>query len=376
MNGLLLGALLWAAAGRDYDREIAGQRRELDAIRGRLVEEQRELSALKQRKSATLEELERLSGSIALGRQYLEKLEDMEKHLAASVDATQSELRLIEGRLDIRGRVMAKRVRLLFVAGRPEFLLLGDQGDFFRRAYLVKRMVRYDHSLVEENRKDMGLKRRSLQQLLARREQLESFRGRKREEMQRFTHAQTDQEQTLRTLQKSESVKAAALRQLEENTRLLTEIIITLEKRRKEEQARSRRKALVLETGERYCAPVVGPVVSRYGLQYHATLGTSTRNLGLEIEAKDGATVRAAVSGEVAMITRIPGYGLGVILDNGSGYFTLYANLSGIRVGIGDKVKTCQEIASAAAQPGKVYFEVRQGTRTLDPEAWLKGGEK
>jgi septal ring factor EnvC (AmiA/AmiB activator) len=86
--------------------------------------------------------------------------------------------------------------------------------------------------------------------------------------------------------------------------------------------------------------------------------------------------VRAAVSGEVALITRIPGYGLGIILDNGSGYFTIYANLSGIRVGLGEKVKTCQEMASVAIQPGKVYFEVRKGTNTLDPQKWLKGEVK
>ena len=39
---------------------------------------------------------------------------------------------------------------------------------------------------------------------------------------------------------------------------------------------------------------------------------------------------------------------------------------------IASKVKTCQEIASEAPDPGRVYFEVRKGTETLDPEAWLK----
>src|SRR5690606_24900104 len=134
------------------------------------------------------------------------------------------------------------------------------------------------------------------------------------------------------------------------------------------------RKERELETGTKYCAPVQGKVVSRYGLQHHATLGTSTRNLGIEIQGASGAGVRAAVTGEVAMVTAIPGYGSGIILDNGSGNFTIYANLAGIKVGVGDVVNTCQEMATLAAQPGTLYFEVRRGTKTLDPGAWLKGG--
>ena len=238
----------------------------------------------------------------------------------------------------------------------------GDPARFAPFANLYRRAL-----------EDFGRQQDNLQNLLSKREELKEFQRRKREEMQRFARAKADQEQTLDALQQTESAKAAALRKLRENARLLNEIIAALEKRRKQELARSpNKKPRELETGSRYCAPSEGPVVSHYGMQYHALLGTSTRNLGIEIEASSGAPVRAAVSGEVAMIARIPGYGQGLILDNGSGYFTIYANLSEIRVAVGEKVKTCQEIASEAPDPGRVYFEVRKGTETLDPEAWLK----
>jgi septal ring factor EnvC (AmiA/AmiB activator) len=81
------------------------------------------------------------------------------------------------------------------------------------------------------------------------------------------------------------------------------------------------------------------------------------------------------VTGEVAMVTAIPGYGPGIILDNGSGYFTIYANLAGIKVGVGDVVNTCQDMATLAGKPGTLYFEVRRGTKTLNPETWLRSGK-
>jgi septal ring factor EnvC (AmiA/AmiB activator) len=204
--------------------------------------------------------------------------------------------------------------------------------------------------------------------------ELEDFQRRKKREMATFTSARNDEEKTLKTLTRDEAEKARALKKLEENARKLDAIIRALEKRRQDALA-SGRKGRELETGTRYCAPAQGKVVSRYGLQQHATLGTSTKNLGIEIDAAAGSSVRAAVSGEVAMVTDIPGYGRGIILDNGSGYFTIYANLSGVRVSVGDAVSTCQDMASLAAKPGTLYFEVRRGTKTLDPETWLKSGK-
>ena len=69
------------------------------------------------------------------------------------------------------------------------------------------------------------------------------------------------------------------------------------EKRRREEKARTKKETRI-ETGSRYCLPVEGEVVSRYGLQYHSTLKTTTKNLGIEIQGRAGGPVRAAVSEE------------------------------------------------------------------------------
>jgi septal ring factor EnvC (AmiA/AmiB activator) len=360
----------------EVEKELAAQRKELDAVRARLQREQRELAALKNRRSATQGELNKLQNNIAETNRYLKRLEETERKLDASVRSTRGDLVAIEGRLKSRSAVLAKRARLLYMGGRPEdllFLPAAGESDFLARAYMTRRLLEYDRRLIGENRLDMSRKQDGLKKLLVQSAELDEFQKRKTREMASFTSARNDQEKTLKTLQRDEANKARTLKQLEENAKKLDAIIRALEKRRRDAIA-SGRKGRELETGTKYCAPVQGKVVSRYGLQNHATLGTSTRNLGIEIEGSAGTGVRAAVSGEVAMVTAIPGYGPGIILDNGSGYFTIYANLAGIKVGVGDVVKTCQEMATLAAQPGTLYFEVRRGTKTQDPEAWLRSG--
>ena len=371
-----------AAAKSDFDKEISRQKRELDELRDQLERGQKELSQLKEKQSTTLEELDRLANNIGLTDRYMKKLEATESLLDRSLHATRYELEQVGKRINQRNQLMATRVRALYISGGPErALVLGSEGgkqapaDFLERIYFMRRILRYDESLVKAGQVDASRKRDVLAKLDTKRQELQHFRERKAKERERFSLARAVQEKALSRLQNDLKAKDQALQELEDNARLLTDIIRGLEKRRQEELARNK-KARELETGQRYCLPVAGVVVSRYGMQYHATLKTSTRNLGIEIAGENGVGVRAAVSGEVAMITRIPGYGQGIILDNGSGYFTIYANLSGIKVRTGDKVKTCEEIASVAADPGRVYFEVRHGTKTLDPVQWLKGGEK
>jgi septal ring factor EnvC (AmiA/AmiB activator) len=176
-------------------------------------------------------------------------------------------------------------------------------------------------------------------------------------------------------LQNDEELKRRALKEMEKNTRALSKIIKTREKRRKEELA-GRRKGRQLDKRGTFCLPVHGSIVSRFGIQYHATLKTSTKNLGIEYLGEAGESVRAAAGGEVVYVDKIPGYGKGVIIYIGSGYYNIYGNLSSITVGVGDKIKGCREIAVIPATKGKIkrkiYFEVRKERTPLDPVQWLK----
>lgn len=373
------GGAAHASGKKDFDKEIARQRKELDDLRERLRNEQKELNSLREKKVSTLGRLDRIAGSIRTTEEYLAKLDATEQTLNQSLSSVRRDLREVEARISERNSVMSRRVRALFMTGGPDRMVLrdweGGRGDFMRKVFFMKRVLRYDRSLVQAGREDAETKHRTLAILNVKIGDLESFRTRKAKEKESFSRAKSEQQRRLAEIQSDEQAKQEALKEMEENARLINDIIAALEKRRKEETARNK-KASVLETGSKYCLPVDGQVVSKYGLQYHATLKTSTKNLGIEIRGQSGAPVRAAVSGEVALITRIPGYGMGVILDNGSEFFTIYANLAGIRVRQGDKVRTCQELGTISVEAGRVYFEVRKGTRTLDPAVWLKSGGK
>lgn len=116
-----------------------------------------------------------------------------------------------------------------------------------------------------------------------------------------------------------------------------------------------------------------GVIIESFGINYHPVLKeVKTRNDGITIETKAGATVRAVFEGEVSKIIRIPNYGKVVMLRHGD-FITAYGNLKDVSVKVGDKVQTKQAIGTVLVQDGKSQFEfqLRQSLELLNPEYWL-----
>ncbi len=122
--------------------------------------------------------------------------------------------------------------------------------------------------------------------------------------------------------------------------------------------------------------PLEGDIISQYGLQEHPVLHIMTRNLGVEIRGKRGASVRAAAAGTVAMVAEIDGRGPSVIIEHEGGTYSVYGHLKSIRVQEGKTVRNCEEIGEvgdiASLNGIKLYFQISEGTQTVDPLQWLK----
>jgi septal ring factor EnvC (AmiA/AmiB activator) len=94
---------------------------------------------------------------------------------------------------------------------------------------------------------------------------------------------------------------------------------------------------------------------------------------GLEFQAPVGTAVRAAAAGRVAFSDRYGSYGRLLILDHGNGYYTVYGGLGSVEVRVGDDLSRQARIGSIGTDfaPSALFFEVRKGTRTLEPRSWL-----
>jgi murein DD-endopeptidase MepM/ murein hydrolase activator NlpD len=124
-------------------------------------------------------------------------------------------------------------------------------------------------------------------------------------------------------------------------------------------------------TGRGFAWPVRGPVLVGYGPG-----ANGTQNDGINIAAPLGTPVLAANDGVVAYAgNELRGFGNLILLKHADGWTTAYAHCQSIAVKRGERVKRGQVIAhvgatGAVAEP-QLHFELRRGTRALDPQSYL-----
>lgn len=117
--------------------------------------------------------------------------------------------------------------------------------------------------------------------------------------------------------------------------------------------------------------PIKGRILASYGTQ-----ANGIHNDGINIAARRGEPVRAAASGVVAYAgNELRGYGNLVLIKHAHGYMTAYAHNAKLLVRRGERVRRGQEIATVgetgAVRTPQLHFEIRRGTRALDPMRYL-----
>lgn len=110
--------------------------------------------------------------------------------------------------------------------------------------------------------------------------------------------------------------------------------------------------------------PVEGKIIRAY---------QKKKNDGIDIGASAGTAVKSAGDGTVAAITKDTDQVPILVIRHDGNLLTVYANIDGIKVAKGDKVKRGQPIAVVrASDPAFLHFEVRQGLDSTDPVPYLK----
>lgn len=118
--------------------------------------------------------------------------------------------------------------------------------------------------------------------------------------------------------------------------------------------------------------PVQGSVISGFGVS-----GNGRRNDGINISAKKGTSIKAAENGVVAYSgNELKGFGNLVLIKHSDGWITAYAHADKISVKKGMTVKKGQTIGQVGntgnVKTPQLHFEVRKGTKAVNPINYLK----
>jgi murein hydrolase activator len=353
-----------------------------DAAKAKLAALRARISELTGRMASQLAQRDSLSARVretelglAAKRQRVEELRAAE--LAA--ERHRSELRAEEGRnlsaLQAERASLASQARAAYMIGRQEELkLLLNQSN---PASLGRTLTYYGYFAEQRSQKIKSIQSNEarLQQLVAQIEQ----------QTQELQKLQDDATQEIAGLQHARAERAVAVAAL---TKKLESGNQELGNLKREEQAV---ESLVADLArmmqdfptdpsqsfDRMRGKLPWPVLGRVSARYQAPRENSggVRWNGVMIETERGAKVRAPFFGRVVYADWLQGLGLLMIVGHSGGYMTLYGHAEVLYKSVGDKVAPGDVIAALSDTEGakpQLYFEIREGRKTVDPKLWLK----
>lgn len=374
---LLLGILAPGAhaPGQETGEEFAKvKERELETVREKISELKKSMDRRAADRDRITGELQKAEVQISEKRVRLKEIERQKQFSERKKAEFEARLNERQAELDEETRQLSAQVKAAYSSGNQERIkLMLNQLD----PATAGRMMVYYRYLSEYRGENVARVRRYL-------EELGELHGRAADEENRLAglararyaelvelNSEQEKRQGLlaalnsRIEQEGNEVERLAAQEIDlarlitELTSILSDYPIT------SEEPFSRLKG-------RLTWPVAGRLMHDFG-QPRAR-GRLKWN-GVVLAAPRGREVRAVYHGRVIFADWLAGMGLLVIVDHGEGFMTLYGynetilKSSGEWVAPGDVIATVGD--SGGQQQASLYFEIRQGTRPINPRLWV-----
>ncbi len=340
---------------------------------------------LRQRLMVLLDHHEQVKHSLHSSQQDLASLSKQKEQALSKANELEAQAPQLKQRLtavEIQLRGMArllekqeasyhKRLRVLYLHGPDASAALWatsqDFSDALFRAQALDRILAMDRRRLDalnQRRAELATLKTDL---AYRQNELTEVKAQQAELAQRLAGMQEERQALLADLSAQEKQLGVSIATLKEaETRLARTFALpgappAEAKKAKPPQNKTKPSPDVVQARGSLSPPVEGKVVGRAG----------PGRRGVVLQARPGAPVRAPWAGTVVYAATLSGYGRVVVLDHGQRVHTVMAHLGMLSV---EKGMQCVpgQVVGAVDGAGRLYLEVRRGTRPVNPLTWLR----
>ncbi len=347
---------------------------ELRQVRGRIDSIRKAINDDVQRRDAVTVQLKDTELGIQTAQQKLTATRAERQATEKRLRELRAERAATERQVDEEREALAGELKVAYLNGRDERLkLLLNQQD----PAMLGRMLAYYGYFGQARAERISAIRDHVAhlELLAERiadeaTRLDSIEAARAADVERLAQARNRRSQTLAGLQSQIKSRGDELARLERDAKTLERLVEQLRRAMEDfpvlaEQPFARVKG-------KLPWPAKGKLIARFG-QLRA--GGPLKWQGLLIDTERGGQVRAPFHGRVVYADWLPGMGLLLVLDHGSGYMSLYGHNEQLFKDVGDRVAPGDVMAAAGDSGGNanagLYMEIRKGGQPQDPLLWL-----
>jgi septal ring factor EnvC (AmiA/AmiB activator) len=351
----------------------------LPEVQQRLAEERAAAQKLAAREGTVLGRLADLERQIEVETRALRAAEARLRAAGERLAAAEENARKAQGQLDLAAEGLRPRLLARYKAGREGYvrILFGATSitDLMRRSRLLNALLKADLAsltVLRDHARTARAARKEVAVALAEEDQSVKVEAERRLALQ---HKVDEQRVLLVSVQGEKGLHDQTVHELEEAEKELSSKLAEIGGASR--TPTGTRKGSIRRARGKLPFPVdQGRIEVRFGRAIDPRFGTVTLQTGIDVRAPLGAPVRAVWSGKVAHAGWFRGFGNLLILDHGSGMFSLMAHLDQLQKALGDSVNVGEQVGTVgetgSLKGPYLYFELRDGQRPLDPERWLK----
>ena len=366
---------------RQKEAEIDKAKEEVKNLKSNLTDVEALKAELEKSKSdlaAYVTQLDNeLSGIQAKIEQYNTLITEKEQQIADTTDELNEAIKQQEEQY----AAMKKRIKFMYERGDTFYLemLFSASGlsDMVNKADYIEALSQYDRNKLDEYVEIIEMVQLCKDELEAEKEVLDEAKLAVEAEETNVSSLIQEKEAQIYAVSADISSKEAAIKEYEAMIAQENEEIAALEKAVAEEKARLEAENARKYNGGMFAwpCPSYTRISDEYGNRTHPILGIQQFHNGLDMAAPGGSAILAAYDGDVVAAAYSSSMGNYIMIDHGSGLYTIYMHCSALYVSKGQAVTKGQNIA-AVGSTGRstgnhLHFSVRLNGNYVSPWNYL-----
>lgn len=356
---------------REKEEQIRQAESEKDALKNGLSDLQGIKKDLEAQRTNLKNYVTQLDNSLAQIEQNIQELNGKIAAKEEEITEAQEELGTALENEENQKESMISRIRMVYESGDPQMLDMllrsASFGDFLNKADYVERVISYDRQMWQDYKMVREYVELCKQELELEKEILDEAKAGVEEEQRNLEDLIEQKNRDIVAYETDITNKEKAIKEYEEEIEAQENEIAALEALIAEEKKKILASSGVVLTydGGTFKFPVASytRVSDEYGPRIHPTLGIQQFHNGVDLASPKGTAIYAAYDGVVVAAAYSATMGNYVMIDHGSGLYTIYMHASALYVEKDDIVvrgETIAAVGSTGRSTGPhLHFSVR-----------------
>lgn len=364
---------------REKEAEIEAAKKQVSDLKSNLTDVEALKKELEQSKSDLTTYVTQLDNELNGIQEKITQYNTLITEKEQQIEETTVELNEAIRMQEEQYEAMKKRIQFMYERGDSFYLelLLSSTSfsDMINKADYIEALSAYDKQKLDEYVETKEMVQLCKEELEAEKEVLDEAKIAVEAEEANISALIDQKEAQIVTVSSDISNKEAAIKEYEDMIAQENAEIAALEKAVAEEKARleAENAQARIYNGGMFAFPCPGykRISDEYGNRIHPILGTQQFHNGVDLAAPSGTAIYAAYDGDVVAATYSGTMGNYIMIDHGSGLYTIYMHCSALYVSKGQTVVKGQNIA-AVGSTGRstgphLHFSVRLNGSYVSP---------